>query len=185
MIFQQLFNVIVANSPDFAKEIMGATVPEMEELTRLVGAAIPSDYQAFLKTMGRSSGRVRALRKNMLVGSDGKKKIEESEIDITVKSILNHYRRAEKNSKRMEKGKAALKKEAPNLEDFFLIGLDQRGNDNGHFYVDTTEDLLPVFELTETFGAIPRAPSFVEFLFADVFPREVRKFFATRIQSIG
>ncbi|MBU1078244.1 MAG: SMI1/KNR4 family protein [Spirochaetes bacterium] len=168
-----LINAILDEYPDFKEEIIGVTAEEISELEKYCDQPLPEDYKVFLRFMGHDTGRIEAYAKEEVSRGDGTFYISKSPVDISYEAVFKYcYKRKRMDEKRRQKldrrfHEAGIK----NLKDYLLIGINPIGNDAGHFYLDLRSDKLRVVELTETFGEIQRASSFMEFLFADHFHR--------------
>ncbi len=153
---------------------------EIDELESLLQLELPLFYRTFLQAMGRSSGPIKFLFKDNVKPFNRPMEIRTTEIDVTFSSVLNYHRGLLNRQKR--KAKQGKRTSSPGSQhgSLFLFGLNPKGNDTGHFYFDLAESALPVFEVTETLGNIPRGNSLLEFLFLDSFPDEVRRAANTR-----
>jgi hypothetical protein len=153
--------MILKVKPDLSSSLEGATDAEISELEKLSGTALPEDYRSFLKAMGRKMGPLAITR-------DG-----QPDLDPSIKNILSAHRKAQR-----EAGSGKLPWYffgVSENEGMLLLALDRKGNDNGNFFMDTRNPLLPVVELTETLGNIERFPSLWAAVFGPQFPKEVRR----------
>lgn len=172
---EQLIREILRAHPDFASEIKGVSEKEIRELEELCGISLPASYRAFLLAMGRDPGRIRPKIRTICANTDRTFYEHGFEVDIRYESVcklLRHRKNmSEKKHNRLKRNleQAGVR----DLSRFLLIAVNPAGNDTGDCYLDLSSELLRVVEITETFGVIERSPSFMEFLFLELFRREV------------
>jgi hypothetical protein len=179
---QELINLIIRNHPDFKNEIEGCSEEEISKLENLSPIPIPDPYKVFLRMIGKNSGRIKTIFHSKSQNIDQTMNHYEDEILTDYNSVYNYYKKKVKEFFKLNKNQKKLIPEAlcGSLAEFgedpinyFLVGVDTRGNDNGDFYLDVRTKNLRVVEICPyTKGVSEISPTIYEFLFNDYFRRE-------------
>jgi len=161
--------------PEFADEIEGCSNQEIAALESLVpNTKIPKEYKVYLKYMGKKSGKVIGLRRKWNSSDLEDSNDPKMRIGIDYLSVYKYYKMAHK---RGMLGVFGLPEDyGENPEDFFLFGVDNLGNDNGHLFLDLRNPNLPVVEISSTLEFQQHSPSFRAFLFDIPYRRTLQKF---------
>lgn len=169
---ERLFQLIFQNHPKFALEIKGISeerICRLEQLGHL--PRFPLGYRTFLHYMGEEMGRVKVIQRSESQWAPSDVRTYQYDISVDYDSILREYRRNPISAK--NGFESLLEDLGANPEDYVLIGINSRGNDNGDFFIDLRSKNLKVVEICFTLGILERSPSLAEFLFNDYFRREV------------
>ncbi len=178
---EKLIEMILHEHPKFAQEIKGCTEEEIQLLEKYnVYGHMPDEYKIFLRYMGIKSGPVVGWHRKW----DKLKEFKETnnpraEILIHYPKIFDFFKKMHKEETKHSNLRFThqfFEMHNKKLTDYFLFGIDQYGNDNGHYWLDLTSPDLSVVEISETLPFILRSESFRAFLFEIPFGRTLNKF---------
>ena len=171
---KELIEYILQLHPEFAEEIEGVTEKEIKAFESLCPyPPIPEAFRAFLKFMGRKSGRVKGIWISKSYLSMDKFTISEEEVDLTFDRLFNFYKLQKKKYNYSYLNIAEDYQADP--KNFFMIALNPLGNDTGHFFLDLRSEKMPIVEISSTLEMVERSPSYEEFLFERPFRRTLSK----------